>query len=303
MRNLHKEITDRIVARLETGVAPWRKPWSTRRTVGETMLTLPRNALTGKPYSGINILLLWGKSDDCGFTNSRWLTFRQAKSVGASVRKGEKGTEIVFVSSVTREDRNDPTKLVRIPFLKSYYVFNVAQVDNLPAKYLASSDALQPVVTSADRNETVDAFVAATNATIQHGGDRAFFTTGGDYVQMPPFAAFDSADAYYSTLFHELGHWTGGPARLNRTFGKRFADRAYAVEELVAELSSAFVCAEFGIDMADAPVAYIANWLSAIKADDKILVAAASAASKAVEFMRNVVSAEDEDADELAIAA
>jgi antirestriction protein ArdC len=137
MRNLHKEISDRILAQLKNGVAPWRRPWVKRAAVGELNATFPRNATTGKMYSGVNVLLLWGKAQDCGYSNPRWLTFKQAKEHGGTVRKGEKGTEIVFVSYLERADRSNPDKSVRIPFLKSYHVFNVDQCDGLPEKLLA----------------------------------------------------------------------------------------------------------------------------------------------------------------------
>ena len=300
MRNLHSEITAKILAQLKTGVAPWRRPWTKRAGVGELNVTFPRNATTGKFYSGVNVLLLWGKAQDCGFNNPRWLTFKQAKEHGGSVRKGEKGTEIVYVNFIERADRSNPDKTARIPFLKSYHVFNVDQCDGLPAKLLEGG-AARVVETVGERNEIVDAFLASTGATIRHGGDRAFYTTGGDYVQMPPLAAFTSTDAYYAVLFHELGHWTGNASRLNRTFGARFGDRAYAIEELVAELTSAFVCAEFGIDMGAAPAAYLDSWLkgavAALEAHEGAIVTAASKASKAVEFMRGLASAEGDDVD------
>jgi antirestriction protein ArdC len=294
MRNLQKEITDRIIGQLKAGCVPWRKPWSTRATgtVDGAPVLFPRNAVTGRTYSGINILLLWGKMDDCAFTDARFLTFKQAKELGGSVRKGEKGAEIVFVNFVEREDRNNPDKIARIPFLKSYHVFNVSQCDDLPSKIVDASNVTERAPIKAnERDATIDEFIAATGATIRHGEPRAFYTTAGDYVNMPIFQSFESAHAYYAVLFHELGHWTGAAHRLNRTFGKRFGDRAYAAEELVAELSSAFTCAEFGIDNDGQDAAYIATWIERLEANDGLLVAAASAASKAVELMRGLAIA------------
>jgi antirestriction protein ArdC len=289
VRNLQKEITERIIAQLRAGVVPWRKPWSTRAsgTIDGAPVLFPRNAVTGRAYSGINILLLWGKIDDCGFSDARFLTFKQAKELGGTVRKGEKGTEVVYVNFVERESRANPEETVRIPFLKSYYVFNLAQCDGLPAKLVDAGNVIdRPPVKLNERDATIDDFVLSTGARIQHGEPRAFYTTAGDFVNMPIFQSFMSSHRYYATLFHELGHWTGAAARLNRTFGRRFGDRAYAAEELVAELASAFTCAEFGIDNDGQDAAYIATWLERLEANDGLLIAAASAASKAVEYMR-----------------
>lgn len=296
MRDLHQAVTDRIVAQLKAGTIPWRRPWSQKVTVDQTgaALLMPRNAVTDRPYSGINILLLWGRMDDGQFSDSRFLTFKQARELGGNVRKGEKGCEVVFVNFVEREARDNPDKTVRIPFLKSYYVFNVAQCENLPAKIVDRDNPVdrKPVKRN-ERDATIDEFVASTKATIRHGEPRAFYTTAGDYVNMPIFDSFTSGHAYYAVLFHELGHWTGASHRLNRTFGRRFGDRAYSAEELVAELTSAFVCAEFGIDNnLDNCAAYIATWLREFESNPHLLVAASSAASKAVEYMRGLASAE-----------
>ena len=294
MRNLHAEITRRIVEQLETGVAPWRKPWSAKASQAGGASIFPRNAVSGRPYSGVNVLLLWAKADDHGYSDGRWLTFKQAKELGGSVRGGEKGTEVVYLNFVERDDRRDPDKTVRIPFLKSYWVFNVAQCDNL-----SRLDETRPVgrpVARYERDQTVDEFVRSTGARVRRGEPRPYYQPLGDFVAMPAFDAFETGHAYYSTLFHELGHWTGAEHRLNRTFGKRFGDREYAAEELVAELSSAFVCAEFGIDNNGQDAAYLATWLPTLleflNHHETALVGAAGAAGKAVEFMRSLAMAE-----------
>jgi antirestriction protein ArdC len=293
MRNLHKDITDRILVSLKAGALPWRKPWSGGIDVGA--ITMPRNAMTARQYSGINVLLLWSKADSCGYSDPRWLTFKQALELGGNVRKGEKGTEIVFVSKVARDDKRNPGETVFIPFLKSYWVFNVAQCENL-AK-LGAAPAERPAnVSRNERDATIDEFVNATGADVRHGEARAFYTPVGDYVNMPALASFESAHAYYATLFHELGHWTGAEKRLHRIKGQRFGDRAYAYEELVAELASAFVCAEFGIDNHEQNAAYLASWLKGLtellESNDRAIVSAAADASKAVEFMRGLAIAE-----------
>lgn len=292
MRNLHKEITDRILVSLKAGALPWRKPWSGGIDVGA--ITMPRNAVTARQYSGINVLLLWSKADSCGYSDPRWLTFKQALELGGNVRKGEKGTEIVFVSKVARDDKRNPGETVFIPFLKSYWIFNVAQCEKLEKLGILTNE--RPAnVSRNERDATIDEFVASTGADVRHGEPKAYYRPIGDFVNMPALASFESAHAYYATLFHELAHWTGAEKRLNRTKGKRFGDREYAYEELVAELASAFVCAEFGIDNHEQNAAYLASWLRGLtellEANDRAIVSAAADASRAVEFMRGLAEA------------
>jgi antirestriction protein ArdC len=299
MRNLHKEITDRIVARLRAGVVPWRQPWS-----GKGHGVMPRNALTNRAYSGANVILLWSRAQESAFTDPRWLTFKQALELGGNVRKGEKGECVIYVSKVIRADEKTGERRA-IPFLKAYTVFNVAQCDNLPAKVL-DPNAAERVTNPNARDEIADAFMASTGATIRHGEARAYYQPAGDFVNMPPFETFTNASRYYGVAFHELGHWTGAEKRLNRTFGKRFGDRAYSAEELVAELTSAFLCAEFGFDNDGQDAAYIAHWIEFLEEHDKAIVAAAAAASRAVEYMRGLAIAApagEELEEELALAA
>jgi antirestriction protein ArdC len=284
MRNLHKEITDRIVARLRAGVVPWRQPWSSKG-----FGVMPRNALTQRAYSGANVILLWSRAQESGYAAPLWLTFKQALELGGNVRKGEKGETVIYVSKVIRTDEKTGEKRA-IPFLKAYTVFNVAQCDNLPAK-VTTPNGLQRVANPNERDELADAFIAATGADYRHGEPRAYYRPVGDYVNMPDFASFKSSSAYYGTAFHELTHWTGADKRLARTFGKRFGDQAYSAEELVAELGSAFLCAEFGFDNDGADAAYIASWIKFFTDHDNAIVAASAAASRAVEFMRDAAIA------------
>ena len=284
MRNLHKEITDRIVARLRAGVVPWRQPWS-----GKGFGVMPRNAVTGRAYSGANVILLWSRAQESAYANPLWLTFKQALELGGNVRKGEKGETVIYVSKVIRTDDATGEKRA-IPFLKAYTVFNVAQCDNLPSKIVDPNGA-QRVTNPNARDEIADAFMSATGAEIRHGEARAYYRPAGDYVNMPAFETFTNASRYYGVAFHELGHWTGAEKRLNRTFGKRFGDQAYSAEELVAELTSAFLCAEFQFDNDGQDAAYIATWIKFLTDHDKAIVAAAAAASRAVEYMRERASA------------
>jgi antirestriction protein ArdC len=288
MRNLHKEITDRIVARLQMGVVPWRQPWSSKG-----FGVMPRNASTQRAYSGANVLLLWSRAQESGFQAPLWLTFKQALELGGNVRKGEKGETVIYVSKIIKKD--DATGERRtIPFLKAYTVFNVAQCDNLPAK-VTDPNGAQRVVNPGQRDELADAFIDATGADYRHGEPRAYYRPIGDYVNMPAFESFTNASRYYGTAFHELGHWTGAEKRLNRQFGKRFGDQAYSAEELVAELTSAFLCAEFAFDNDGQDAAYIASWIKFLTDHDKAIVAAAAAASRAVEYMREAAIAAPDD--------
>lgn len=286
-RNLHAEITARIVSRLKAGEIPWRQRWSTSGSGA-----MPRNAVTGRAYSGANVPLLWCTSQERGYEEARWLTFKQALDAGGNVRKGEKGTTVVFVSAIEREDE-ETGKLARIPFLKAFTVFNVAQCDGLPANIQPAAAAINPDA----RDAIAEEFIRSTGATITHGEARAYFSRSQDRINLPRFEAFAAADLYYATAFHELTHWTGHESRLDRGFGKRFDDCAYSVEELVAELGSAFVCAEFGYDnqpMVDDHAAYIAHYIKFLEENEKAFVAAASAASRAVDYMRGLALAEPE---------
>ena len=294
-RDLHQDITARIVARLRDGVCPWRQPWS-----GKGHGVMPRNAVTSRAYSGANVVLLWSRAQESGFADPRWLTFNQAKEASGRVRRGEKGETVVFVAKVIKDEKDGKPRA--IPFLKAYAVFNVAQCDNLPAK-IADPDAAPRAVNPNTRDETADAFMSATSATIRHGEARAYYRPIDDLVNLPPFETFINASRYYGVAFHELGHWSGSEKRLNRTFGKRFGDQAYSAEELVAELTSAFLCAEFGFDNDGADAAYIGHWIAFLSDHSHAIVTAAAAASRAVEFMRGLALEDNDEMEPLALAA
>ena len=290
-QDLYKQVTDRIISQLEQGTIPWRKPWSEKASKGSIM---PRNALTGRAYSGVNVLLLWAAQEDGGYPSSAWLTYKQAQSQGGTVRRSEKGTKIVFVSFIEKEDQASG-KAKRIPFLRDFTVFNIAQCDGLPL-----GEELQSRVAPTnpdERSELAENLMAATGATIRHGESRAYYrpaqpssaqgAVNGDYIMLPAFETFHSSSAYYETAFHELVHWSGAEGRLDRTFGRNFGDEAYSAEELVAELGSAFVMAEHGFDAEGRDAAYIAMWIKYLKDHDHAIVSAASMASKAVDYLRN----------------
>jgi antirestriction protein ArdC len=219
--DIYQRVTDQIIASLETGIRPWMKPWSGEHAAGRITRPLRGN---GIPYQGINILMLWGAAMEKGYSAPIWLTFKQALALGGAVRKGERGSLVVFASTFTRTEADTATGEESerdIPFLKGYTVFNAEQIDGLPAHFLApAAPRLDPV----QRIDHAERFFAATGATVRHGGDRAYYSIGTDHVQMPHFEAFRDAESYYATLAHEECHWTRHPSRLAREFGKRFAD-------------------------------------------------------------------------------
>jgi antirestriction protein ArdC len=278
--SLYQDVTDRIVRELEQGTFPWVKPWD---AAGCT-LGLPRSAATGRAYSGINILILWDAVIRRGFVTQDWLTFRQALSLGGHVRKGERGTVLCyadrFIPNAEREraaEEGDEPSV--IPFLKRFTVFNVEQCADLPAQLVARPRP-HP---DADLWTAGNALVAATGATIREGGGEAFYHRGEDFIRIPSGAAFVSAADYFCTLFHELGHWSA--PRLNRDLQHRFGSSAYCREELIAELTSAFLCAHLGITPQVRHADYLAHWLALLKDDARAIFHAASQASKATEFI------------------
>jgi antirestriction protein ArdC len=285
-KNLQAEITAKILEHLDRGVVPWRKPW---KDYGSG--AMPRNAISNRAYSGANVVLLWMQADAKGFASPKWLTFKQALEAGGHVRKGEKSAQIVYLGSITKDD-DETGELRKVPFLKSYSVFNIAQCDGLD--HLV--DALPRGVNPDARDALAEEFIVSTGARITHGESRAYYSSRDDRVNLPAFEAFTGAEAYYSTAFHELTHWTGAEKRLNRTFGKRFGDQSYSAEELVAELGSAFLCAEFGFDnqTIENQAAYIDHGRRFLMEHEKAFVSAASAASKAVEYLRGAVLACEE---------
>lgn len=282
--DIYARVTEKIIADLEAGTRPWHKPWSAGTLAGR--ITRPLRA-NGVPYRGLNIILLWASAAAQGFAAPMWMTYRQAQSLGGQVRKGSRGETVVYADTLTRTetDADGQDRDVAIPFMKGYAVFNVDQIDGLPA-HLYAHDVQVPEPEA--RHAAADAFFQATQADIRHGGDRAFYAVGPDYIQMPPFNAFEDPAAYYATLAHEAAHWTRHPTRLDRSFGrKRWGDAGYAQEELVAELSAAFLCADLGLapEPRDEHAAYIASWLRALKNDKRFVFQAAAHAQRAVDYL------------------
>jgi antirestriction protein ArdC len=286
--DVYQRITDQIVCELEKGVRPWLKPWNAEHAAGRITRPLRGN---GIPYRGINVLMLWSATMEKGFAAPIWMTFKQALEFKASVRKGEHGSLVVYADKIIRTETDAETgeeSAQAIPFLKAYTVFNVEQIDGLPEHYYAKPQARTD---SVQRIAHAEAFFAATGATVRHGGIRAFYSPASDHVQMPPFEAFRDALSYYATLAHEATHWTRHKSRLDRDFGrKRFGDEGYAMEELVAELGSAFLAADLELtpEVRDDHAAYIASWIKVFKDDKRAIFSAASHAQRAADYLHGL---------------
>lgn len=282
--SLYSDVTTRIIAELEEGRLPWVQPWSAEHL--SAPLGLPKNTATGHAYSGINILILWDAAVEHIRSTQRWLTFRQAQALGGSVRKGEKGVTVCYADRFTpkaeieraAEAGEDPQQ---VAFLKRYTIFNVDQCDGLPQELTARPAPLpeREIIPHAD------AMIAATGADIRIGGAKAFYNPAEDFIAIPPQQAFFEQINFYRTAFHELSHWTGHKSRLDREFTGQFGSKSYAREELVAELSAAFICAELGIRPTVRHADYIGAWLEVLREDEKAIFRAASLASKAAEFV------------------
>ena len=227
-----------------------------------------------------------------GFRTPRFLTFKQALLLGGNVRKGEHGTKVYFVKQHQVHDKgsddNSATRLV--PMMREYTVFNVDQCEKLPDSiYTGKPMRLR---NPDKRDEFADAFLHSTGADIREGQGEAFYVPSRDFISMPAFDAFKSADHFYNVAFHELTHWAGHKSRLDRDLNNRFGARNYAAEELIAELGAAFLCAEFGFDGDVRNAGYIASWIELLKADKRAFFTACSNASKAADYLRGLALAE-----------
>ena len=280
--DIYAEVTAAIIKQLEAGTRPWAKSWKTEG--GFSPVRPLRHNF--QPYSGINVLMLWGVAQEKGYSNPVWMTFQQAQELGGHVRKGEKSARVVYAGAVSKEveGSNGETEEQRIPFLKSYCVFNAEQIDGLPAQY-AQPKAVEP--TGAQPIEHAEAFFAQVGADVRHGGDKAFYNHAGDFIQLPKLSAFKDGESYIATRAHETVHWSGAKHRLDREFGKRFGDERYACEELVAEIGAAFLAADLGLyaEPREDHASYVANWLKVLKQDKRAIFTAASAAQKACDFI------------------
>ena len=286
-QDVYTRITGKIISSLEQGVRPWIKPWSADNAAGRIVRPLRHN---GQPYSGINILMLWGAAVEFGFTAPLWMTFKQAAELNAHVKKGEKGSLVVYANKITKtEDDGKGNEVERdIPFMKGYTVFNVEQIEGLPEIYYTKPE---PKRTGPARIEHAEAFFTNTGADIRIRGNRAYYANEPDYIAMPPIESFTEAETYYATLAHETTHWTRHASRLERDFNRKsWGDEGYAREELVAELGSAFLCCDLELtpEMRDDHASYIASWLEVLKNDKRAIFQAASYAQRAVDFLHGL---------------
>jgi antirestriction protein ArdC len=236
----------------------------------------------------MNVFWLWMVADMCGYASPYWMTYNQARSLGAQVKKGEKSTIAIFYKSYTKEveapgtgEKSDEARRV----LKAYPVFNADQVEGLPERYYpaASLDLVEPE----GREAEFDTFFGAIPVTLRHRGGEAYYEPGADRITMPPAHLFTGFDQYYATLGHELSHWTGHPSRLARDLKNRFGTAAYAAEELIAELSSAMLGAELGLPVThlDSHASYIEHWLKLLRQDDRAILTAAAKAEEAASLL------------------
>lgn len=270
--DIYQEVTNRIIASLEAGAPAWVQPWKNNSPTG-----LPYNAGTGRRYSGVNVALLWAEAADRGYASSGWLTYKQAQAVGGQVRRGEKGTKVVFWRM--REVRDaDTGELEQIPLAAMFTVFNEAQIDGLKPV------TAEPVSVFTGHGGA-EACISQSGASIHHGGNRAFYSPAADQITLPERSQFKSPADYYATALHELVHWSGHASRLNRSLKGRFGDEAYAAEELIAELGAAFLCASLGVEGKLQHEGYIASWLRVLKNDKRAIFTASSAAQKAADFL------------------
>ena len=287
--DIHQHITNQIITAIEQGAGDFCLPWQRGGSIMHST-----NIASKKPYRGVNIVALWAASEHHGFTSGVWGTYRQWADQGANVRKGEKSSYVVFYKELevtTNADGSDElgTRLIA----RATPVFAAEQVDGYELPTVAAPSFVKSVIVA-------DTFVQATGAVIDHGGSRAFYRPSTDSIQLPlrdDFIGSSSStaqEAYYSTLLHELTHWTSAPHRCNRQLGKRFGDEAYAVEELIAELGAAFLCGELGITLEprDDHAQYLSSWLKVMKADKRAIFTAASAASKATDHLHSYQAGE-----------
>jgi antirestriction protein ArdC len=296
-------ITQEIIARLEAGTKPWVQPWR------GVPVSRPLRAC-GIPYRGMNVFWLWMVADMCGYASPYWMTYNQAKTLGAQVRKGEKSTIAIFYKSYTKEveapdtgEKSDEARRV----LKAYPVFNADQVEGLPERFhpAVTLDLVEPE----GREAELDAYFAAIPVNLRHLGCETYYEPTTDRVTMPPASLFSGFDHYYATLAHELSHWTGHSSRLARDLKNRFGTAAYAAEELVAELSSAMLGAELGLPVThlDSHASYIEHWLKLLREDDRAILTAAAKAEEASSLLlklggRTIADVADEPED-VALAA
>jgi len=281
--DIYQSVTNRIIAALETGTPPWVRPWQ------GAIDPLPINGDSQRAYRGVNFITLAIEAQLGGYSRNVWMTYRQAASRGGQVRKGARGCPVVFWKlrkiNATAETEpwpcTDDVEQRIIPLIRYSTVFNVAQIDGLPAEFCEPPDTV-PIWTSEEAAETI---INKSGAIVRHGGFRAFYQPEQDYIQLPSPNAFADAGSYYATALHELAHWSGHPTRLNRQLGARFGAHAYAIEEIIADICSASLCAHSRINGQLQHAAYVQNWLQVLRNDKRAIFIAATRAQNAADFL------------------
>lgn len=278
--SLYETITNDLIAELEQGVAPWVKPWTTS---GGGLSLLPHNAASGHRYRGVNVLLLWSASLRKGYRSPAWIGYHQAHEQGGHVNKDEKATAIVYGSTfVPKGERDKPEdEQERVPFLKRRFVFNVEQTAGLPERFYAMAEP----VPLPEAMAQVEGFLRMIGADVRHGGDRACYVPALDCIALPRPEAFESVPHYFATSLHEHAHWSGHESRLDRDLSGRFGDQSYAAEELIAELTAAFLCAVLSIPGRLRHAEYLGSWLTLLQHDSRAIFTAAAKATEAARYL------------------
>lgn len=294
MTDMYAEVTNKIIQLIEDQATSNTISWTKIGTGG-----LPMNLSTGKAYQGINVLLLWLASSEHDFTSPYWLTFKQAKAMGGSVKRGSTGTRCAFFkiqeSRTSFDDQGNP---LTYPMLSPFTLFNLDQIEGIEVPQAVVLPGESGTIDAAER------ILSFSHANITESGDRAFFRPSTDEIYLPTRPQFDCLRKFYSVAFHELTHWTGGKARLARDMSGRFGKETYAAEELVAELGAAFCCSALGWVSETAPdhAHYIQSWLRVLKSDKRAIFTAASAAQRAYEYLMTTVEANEAASQETAAA-
>jgi antirestriction protein ArdC len=287
--DVYEQITSALITAIEEGTGKFEMPWHT--------LSSPINAANRKLYRGVNILMLWAAARKHNYSSHEWATYRQWQELGARVRKGERSTLVVFwkfFDSQTEEEQQEETEDTRARprcFARAYHVFNASQVDGYESKP-------ESLLSESERIGQADAFFQSLPATIKYGGDRAYYSPADDYIQMPHFTQFKTPEAFVSTMCHELSHWSGAKSRLNRDLSGRFGDESYAMEEMIAQISASFLCADLQIrsEPSADDAAYVSNWLTVLRGDRRAIFTAASKAQEAASYLKQLASIAQERA-------
>ena len=282
-KDIYQEVTNQIISDLEKGLPVWEKPWK------KGFMGFPTNAFSKSFYSGVNTLILWLRQSNTGFETSQWMTFLQVKKLGGSIKKGERATQIVFYKKLVITDKESEEEKT-IPLLKTHAVFNLSQTEGLKHLIKKPSSKAEPLFQDVEKAEQL---IKQSKADISFAPiDKACYQPTEDKILMPKKEQFKTQEGFYSTMFHELTHWTAHKLRLDRPIKNKQGSKAYAFEELIAELSASFICYHLGFEYSTQHSAYIKDWLEVLKEDKKAIFRASSQAQKATEFILGEVQEE-----------